>query len=90
MLEFESSVYDEDLDADVPVTVEILSATRGYPATYWEPGADSEIEIAVYTKESGSNCIFDTLDARTKDRLIEKAWKHLESDDDDYWSLSND
>lgn len=74
MRSFESAIYDEK---DVPVTVEILSVLKGYQATYWEPGTDSEIEIAVYTEESGSNCVFDTLDASTKDRLIEEAWEYV-------------
>ena len=83
MYSFDSAIYDEDLDEDVPVTVEILSVSAGYQATYWEPGADPEIEIAVYAEDSDKD-MFDTLGPYTQERLIDEAWEHVERQRDDY------
>lgn len=83
MRSFDSTIYDEDLDEDVSVTVEITSVSPGCRATYWEPGEDPEIEIAVYTEDSDKD-IFDTLGPYTQERLVDEAWEHVKGQRDDY------
>ena len=83
MRSFETTIYDEDLDEDIPVTVEITSVSLGCKATYWEPGEDPEVEIAVYAEGSDKD-IFDTLGPYAQERLVDEAWEYLERQRDDY------
>ena len=83
MYEFDSAIYDEDLDEDVPVLVVITSISPGYQATYWEPGEDPEIEISVYAEDSDKD-MFDTLGPYAQERLIEEAWEYAEGQRNDY------
>jgi hypothetical protein len=75
--EFMSWVYNLDTEEEDAVDVNIISYYAGCKATYWEPGDDPEIEIAVF-RDTG-DCIFDTLDGETQERLIDEAWEHLKS-----------
>ena len=58
--QFYSKVYDAEADCDVGVEVIIIN---------------SDMHIAVFP-ESGGDCIFDTLDGSTQQRLIDEAYEH--------------
>lgn len=75
---FDSWVYNRETEEEDAVEVNILSHYAGCRATYWEPGEDPEVEIAVFL-ESGGDCIFNTLDDQTQERLIDEAFEHLKS-----------
>lgn len=83
MRSFDSFIYDEDLDEEVPVTVEITSVSAGYQATYWEPGEDPEIEIEVYAEGSNED-LFYSLGQCTQERLVDEAWERVKIQRDDY------
>lgn len=58
---FESKIYSHDADCDIGVEVNIIN---------------SDFHIAVFP-ESGGDCIFDTLDSSTQQRLIDEAYEHF-------------
>lgn len=60
---FYSKIYDHDADSDVEFEVHIIN---------------SDFHIAVFP-ESGGDCIFNTLDGSTQQRLIDEAYEHFTS-----------
>lgn len=58
---FESKIYNQDADCDIGVEVNIIT---------------SDFHIAVFP-ESGGDCIFNTLDGSTQQRLIDEAYEHF-------------
>lgn len=58
---FYSKIYDAEADCDIGAEVNIIN---------------SDMHIAVFP-ESGGDCIFNTLDGSTQQRLIDEAYDHF-------------
>ena len=75
-MEFESTIYDSELDEDLPVTVTITHAYAGARQTFDHPEEPAEVEIEVRLDGSKQD-IFAELADWQQAALIEEAFEQL-------------